>query len=242
MYNLYCNIRIYLVLYCNFSEISKLEEIVEATNDLEFVVGYKVGAELAISSRIKDIVATIKKYTNLPVIYDHQKFGSDDPKFSGGSFLETLKDAGVDGLVIFPHGGVGSLEAATKKCLGLDILPIIGGDMVHDGYTEEEGGYIDGAAPQKMYIDGANFGAKHFVIPCTRLDRMRIYCHRLGNMVNNPILFITGVGVETCDDLVKACEIVKQYHSYAIIGREISDEKDYRKAAEKIWKILPVSS
>jgi orotidine-5'-phosphate decarboxylase len=238
----YFNINHGIIIECNFSGIDKLEAIVEATNDLDFVVGYKVGAELAISSRIKDIVDTIKKYTNLPVIYDHQKFGSDDPMFSGGSFLETLKNAGVNGLIIFPHGGVGSLEAAIRKCIDLGILPIIGGDMVHEGYTEEEGGYIDNAAPQKMYIDGANFGAKHFVMPCTRLDRMRIYCHRLGNMVNNPILFITGVGIETCDDLVKACEIVKQYHSYVIIGREITDEKDYRKAAEKIWKKLPVSS
>ena len=238
----YFNMNHGIIIECNFSGIGKLEAIIDATNDLDFVVGYKIGAELAISSKIKDIVGTIKKHTNLPVIYDHQKFGSDDPMFCGGSFLETLKDAGIDGLIIFPHGGVRSLEAATLKCIDLGILPIIGGDMVHNGYTEEEGGYIDGAAPQKMYIVGANFGAKHFVIPCTRLDRMKIYCHRLGNMVNNPILFITGVGIETCDDLVKACEIVKQYHSYVIIGREITDEKDYRKAAEKIWKMLPVSN
>lgn len=231
-----------IIIECNFSGIGRLEAIVDATNDLEFVVGYKVGAELAVSSKIKDVVGMVKKYTNLPVIYDHQKFGSGDPNFSGGSFLETLKDAGVDGLIIFPHGGVGSLEAAIHKCLDLGILPIIGGDMVHEGYTEDEGGYINNAAPRKMYIDGANFGAKHFVIPCTRLDRMRIYCHTLGNMVNNPILFLTGVGIESCDDLVKACEIVKQYHSYAVIGREITDEKDYRRAAEGIWKKLPVSS
>ena len=236
------NINHGIMIECNFSEISKLEAIVDATSDLEFVVGYKVGAELAVSSKIKNVTGIIKKYTDLPVIYDHQKFGSDDPGFSGGSFLETLKDAGVNGLIIFPHGGIGSLEAATRKCLELGIIPIIGGDMVHKGYTEEEGGYIDNAAPQKMYIDGANFGAKHFVIPCTRLDRMRIYCHRLSNMVNNPILFITGVGIESCDDLVKACEIVKQYRSYAVIGREITDEKDYRKAAERIRKKLPISS
>lgn len=229
-----------IMIECNFSKISKLEAIVETTNDLEFVVGYKIGAELALSSNIKDIVATVKKYTNLPVIYDHQKFGSDDDKFSSGTFLEALKEAGIDGLFIFPHAGVGTLEAAVKKCLDLGIIPIIGGDMVHDGYTEDDGGYIDSVAPQKMYIDGANFGAQHFVIPCTRLDRMRIYCHRLGNMVNNPILFITGVGIESCDDLVKACEIVKQYRSYAVIGREITDEEDYRRAAEKIWKRLPV--
>ncbi|MCJ7665604.1 MAG: hypothetical protein MUO59_02565 [Actinobacteria bacterium] len=231
-----------IIIECNFSEISKLEAIVEATSDLDFVAGYKVGAELAVNSKIKDVTGAISKYTDLPVIYDHQKFGSDDPVFSGGSFLKALKDAGVDGLVIFPHGGVGSLEAAIRKCLGLGIIPIIGGDMVHAGYTEDEGGYINSAAPQKMYIDGAKFGAKHFVIPCTRLDRMRIYCHTLGNMVYNPILFITGVGIESCGDLVKACEIVKQYRSYAVIGREITDEKDHRKAAEELWKKLPVSS
>ena len=60
-----------IIIECNFSGLDKLEAIVEATKDLDFVVGYKVGAELAVSSRIKDIVGTIKKYTNLPVIYDH---------------------------------------------------------------------------------------------------------------------------------------------------------------------------
>jgi hypothetical protein len=92
-----------------------------------------------------------------------------------------------------------------------------------------------------MYLDGADMGAKHFVIPCTRLDRMRIYCRRLESMVSNPVLFVTGVGLDVCDDLIKACEVVKQHRSYAIIGKEITGEKDYRNAAQDIWKKMPVS-
>ena len=102
-----------IIIECNFSSIRKLENIVEATNDLDFIVGYKVGAELALSSQISDIVKTIRKFTNLPIIYDHQKFGADDPSFCGGSFLETLKDAGVDAIFIFPFGGIGSLEGSS---------------------------------------------------------------------------------------------------------------------------------
>jgi hypothetical protein len=92
-----------------------------------------------------------------------------------------------------------------------------------------------------MYIDGANLGARHFVIPCTRLDRMRIYCHRLAGMVGDPVMFITGVGMNVCSDLIKACEVVKQYRSYAVIGKEITGEEDYRKAAQEVWEKMPVS-
>jgi orotidine-5'-phosphate decarboxylase len=230
-----------IVVECNFASTKKLESIVESTNGLDFIVGYKVGAELTLASSIGDIVKSIRKFTNLPVIYDHQKFGADDPYFCGGSFLETLKNAGVDAAVIFPHGGIESLKAAVNKSIGTGLIPIVGGDMVHKGYTTEEHGYLDSSAPQKMYIDGANLGAKHFVIPCTRFDRMRIYCHRLAGMVGNPVLFITGVGGNVCNDLIKACEVVKQYRSYAVIGKEITDAKDYREAAQDLWKNMPVS-
>lgn len=230
-----------IVIECNFSGIKKLEAIVESTNDLDFVVGYKVGAELGLESAISDVVKTIRKFSNLPIIYDHQKFGADDPAFCGGSFLETLKDAGVDAVFIFPFGGIASLKAAVDKSIDTGLIPIIGGDMVHRGYTTEDSGYLENSAPQKMYLDGADMGAMHFVIPCTRLDRMRIYCRRLESMVNNPVLFITGVGLDVCDDLIKACEVVKQHRSYAVIGKEITGEKDYGKAARNIWKKMPVS-
>lgn len=230
-----------IVVECNFASIKKLENIVESTSDLDFIVGYKIGAELALTSNISDIVKTIRKFTNLPIIYDHQKFGADDPGFCGGSFLETLKDAGVDAVVIFPHGGIESLRVAVGKSIDTGLIPIVGGDMVHKGYTTEDNGYLESSAPQKMYIDGANLGARHFVIPCTRLDRMRIYCHRLAVMVGNPVMFITGVGINVCNDLIKACEMVKQYRSYAVIGKEITEEKDYSKASQDVWKKMPVS-
>lgn len=231
-----------IIIECNFASKKKLEDIVRSTSNIDFIAGYKIGAELAINSNIGDLVQIIRKSTPLPIIYDHQKFGADDPDFCGGSFLETLKDSGVDALIIFPHGGIESLKASISKCINIGLIPIIGGDMVHGGYTSEQHGYLDNSAPQKMYIDGANFGAKHFVIPCTRLDRMKIYCHRLGSMVNDPVLFITGVGVEACSDLVKACEIVKQYKSYAMIGKEITDADDYGIASRKIWEKMPVSA
>jgi orotidine-5'-phosphate decarboxylase len=230
-----------IVIECNFSSIRKLENIVEATNDLDFVVGYKVGAELALSSKLSDVVKAIRKFTNLPIIYDHQKFGADDPVFCGGSFLETVKNSGVDAVFIFPFGGIASLKAAVDKSIEIGLIPVVGGDMVHEGFTKEDSGYLEDSSPQKMYLDGANIGALHFVIPCTRLDRMRIYCRRLESMVNNPVLFVTGVGLDVCNDLIKACEVVKQHRSYAVIGKEITGEKDCRKAAQDIWKKMPVS-
>jgi len=230
-----------IIIECSFTSIKKLESVVESTNDLDFVVGYGIGAELALASSIADAVKSVRKSTNLPIIYDHEKFGAGDPDFCGGSFLETVKDAGADAVVIFPYGGIKSLKAAVDKSIATGLIPIIGGDMVHKGYTTEEHGYLDSSAPQKMYIDGANLGARHFMIPCTRLDRMRIYCHRLAGMVADPVMFITGVGAGACSDLIKACQVVKQYKSYAVIGKQVTGEKDYRKAARDIWSRMPVS-
>ena len=42
--------------------------------------------------------------------------------------------------------------------------------------------------------------------------------------------------MDVCDDLIKACEVVKQHRSYAVIGKEITGEKDYRKAARRSGK------
>ena len=79
-----------IIIECNFAIKNKLEDIVDSTSDIDFITGYKIGAELAINSNIGDLVKIIRKYTNLPIIYDHQKFGTDDPDFCGSSFLETL--------------------------------------------------------------------------------------------------------------------------------------------------------
>lgn len=231
-----------IVIECDVSSIGVLEEVVASTHDLDFIAGYKVGAGLAVASSLGDVVKAIRKSTDLPIIYDHQKFGADDPGFCGGSFPGILKDAGADAVFIFPFGGIASLKAAVDKSREAGLIPIVGGDMVHEGYTRRDNGYLEDSSPQRMYLDGADMGVVHFVLPCTRLDRMRIYCRRLESMVGSPVLFITGVGLDVCDDLIKACEVVRQHKSYAVIGKEITAEKDYRKAAQEVWKKLPVSS
>ena len=230
-----------IIIEYNFTEKNNLDNIIKSTHDLPFIVGYKIGAEIVIKSGVEEVVKTIKNYTDLPIIYDHQKFGTDSPQICSGTILETIKSGGVDALIIFPQSGIETLKSTIKKCIEIDLIPIVGGDMVHEGYTSEENGYIESSSSQKMYVDGASFGAKHFIIPCTRFERMRIYCHRLGNIVNNPTLFIAGVGLEYCKDLLKACEIVKKYRSYAIIGKEISEDKDPRQASEKIWNEISAS-
>ena len=58
---------------CDVDSMEKLSKLVEATCSVKGVGAYKIGFELVIPFGIKAVVKTIRKYTKLPIIYDHQK-------------------------------------------------------------------------------------------------------------------------------------------------------------------------
>ncbi|HEY5500387.1 MAG TPA: hypothetical protein VIK09_00210 [Candidatus Humimicrobiaceae bacterium] len=58
---------------------------------------------LVLKNGIKKVTSIIRKHTDLPIIYDHQKFGSDIPEICSGEILRIIKDAGTEALVVFPH-------------------------------------------------------------------------------------------------------------------------------------------
>mgnify|MGYP000430429737 CR=1 FL=1 len=69
------------------------EQIVRETSDIEGIGAYKIGFQLALKYGLPKIVEVTRKYNHKPIIYDHQKAGTDIPK-TGENFARTVKTPG----------------------------------------------------------------------------------------------------------------------------------------------------
>ena len=238
---------------CDVKRLEDLEKLVKSTCDIEGIVGYKVGAILGLKYGLPSVVKTISTYTDLPIIYDHQKFGTDIPDICGGDMLEVLKDAGINIVIIFPQAGPETLKTAivgsddpklkdtVKGCYNFGLTPIVGGEMTHARYLEIDGGYLTNEAPERMYLDAAELGVEYFVVPGTKVDKMNKYCKLLSTVVSNPKFLFPGIGRDyQGGDVIEAFNAVKPFSSYAIVGRAIYAAEDMTEAAERLCEAIKI--
>ena len=221
---------------CDVRNLDELELLVKSTCSLNFIVGYKIGSLLALSYGIKKVIDVIRSYTNLPIIYDHQKFGTDIPTICSGEILSFLKEVGINALIIFPLSGIETLKASIEGCFKNNIVPLVGGDMTHPGYLTNEGGYIEVTRPKRMYLDACKLGVRGFVIPGTKIKKMEEYKREIEKIVSQPYFLFPGIGKGQGGDIVAAFKAIYPHAGYAIVGRGIYAEVDKKTAAEKLWK------
>jgi len=232
------NLKYGIIPACDLKTIDDLEKLVEFTCNIEGIVGYKIGAILGLKYSLKTIVDRISSHTDLPIIYDHQKLGTDIPEICGVDMLEVCKDAGVDAVIIFPQSGYETLKSTVEGCVKLDLVPIVGGEMTHKNYLVKDGGYIANNAPKRMYLDAAKLGVEYFVIPGTKVDKMKEYRLLLEKIIKPKFLF-PGIGKEyQGGDILKAFEAVSSLSSYAIVGRAIYAAKNIREAAKRLCEVV----
>jgi len=224
-----------IIVACDVNKLDDFSNLIIETCELGFIQGYKIGINLVIPYGIYTVIEVIRRYTLLPIIYDHQKFGTDIPDVCSGKTLDVLKESGVDGIIIFPQSGPETLHATIKACIDKGLVPIVGGEMTHKRYLVSDGGYIINEAPEKIYIESAQLGVKYFVIPGTKIDNMKKYCSIIENITKEPKFLFPGIGKGQGGDIIDAFKAVKPYSSYAIVGREIYTEKNRKEAAKKIW-------
>lgn len=148
-------------------DLESVERIVRATCTHAIVSSYKVGFSLGLSFGLPAVVARIRKHTDKPIIYDHQKAGTDIPD-TGKLFAKTMKGAGIDQAILFPQAGPITLRAWVSALQDEGIRPIVGALMTHEGFLLREGGYLDDALPHRAYVESARLGVRHFVIPLTK--------------------------------------------------------------------------
>ena len=204
------------------------ERIVRDTADVDGVGAYKVGFELGLGYGLPRVVELTRKYNGKPIIYDHQKAGTDIPD-TGKNFARTMKNAGVDAVIFFPQSGPETEKAWIEAAFEQDLGVIIGGLMTHPRYVRSEGGYLADEATMEMYLNAAELGVSDFVVPGNRPDDIRRIRETLEQRGVSPTFYAPGFVAQggSISDATKVAG--NSWH--AIVGRGIYKAQDIRKAA-----------
>ena len=220
---------------CDVASMEKLLEIVRETADVEKVGAYKIGFELALRYGLKDLVKAVREHSDKPVIYDHQKAGTDIPA-TGKKFCEACKECEVDTVIFFPQAGPETekawIEAAKDSSLGI----IVGGEMTHKAYLEKEGGFIRDSAPKEMYSIAAELGVNEFVVPGNRPDSIKSYRELLEGKGIVPVFYSPGLVAQGGEISESGEAAGKKWH--AIVGRGIYQAENIKKAAIELSEKL----
>jgi len=223
-----------IIIACDVKSLRELGDLVKQTCDVEGIGGYKIGSILAIKYGLPLVVETIRKFTDLPIIYDHQKSMTDIPDIAE-KFVLTIKGSGVNALIGFPLSGPLTEETWIKYCKKHNLEVIIGGEMTHPKYKRSEGGYIADEALDEIYLSAARIGVNNFIVPGTKTERVKHYREILSFVSDLTFYapgFVTQGGVIT--DIAKVAG--PRWH--AIVGRAIYAAKNMRTAAKEMAKQL----
>jgi orotidine-5'-phosphate decarboxylase len=218
---------------CDVEDLDSLKRLVEATASVEGIGAYKVGFGLGLRYGLPEVCKTIRKLTDLPIIYDHQKAATDVPH-TGELFAKVCKDAGLDAVILFPQAGPETEKAWIDACDKEGLGVIVGGEMTHPAYKLSEGGWMDDKAIEKIYEVAKSKGIKDFVVPGNKPDRIAYYADMLKDI--EPVFYSPGLVAQggKITDAAKAAG--DKWH--AIVGRGIYNADDMMMAAKELTKNL----
>jgi orotidine-5'-phosphate decarboxylase len=221
-----------IIVACDVRTLRGLENLVKQTCDVDGIGGYKVGSILAIKYGLPKVVRSIRKFTDMPIIYDHQKSMTDIPDLAE-EFASAVKNSGVDALIGFPLSGPLTEEKWIEACKKNNLEVIIGGEMTHPKYKRSEGGYVMDEALDEIYLIAAKMGVNNFVIPGNRKDRVTHYREILKFV---PDLTFFAPGFVAQGGIVSEIAKVAGPRWHAIVGRAIYSAADIRMAAKEMTK------
>ena len=197
------------------TDLNRIEQLIEAIDSQEIIYGYKAGFSLGLTHGLPKVVETIRKYSNKPIIYDHQKAATDIPD-TGKLFAQTMKDSGIDEVILFPQAGPVTLEAWVKAVQELEMKVIVGGIMTHPKFVVSEGGFIRDEAVIEMYAKSFELGVKDFVVPLTKPEAtMKLY--KETELDESCAFYSPGFGKQGGD----AAQFAFLKTHYMIIGRSL---------------------
>lgn len=214
---------------CDFDSLKKFEDIIKETAGIPEVGAYKIGATLGLTHGLPSLVKVARRHTNKPLIYDHQKAGTDIPD-TGKAFMHMLRDAGINSIIIFPFTGPATQTAWIEAALEAGLNLICGGHMTHKNFIASDGGYIDDAAIDKIYSVAANMGITDFVVPGNKPEIIEKIKKSLISNGIDPIFYSPGFVSQGG----KISEATKAAGSkwHAIVGRAIYESPNIKKEIE----------
>jgi orotidine-5'-phosphate decarboxylase len=221
-----------ILIALDMESLDHMRKVVEQTSSIAGVVGYKVGLTATLRLGLGNAVRDLRACTDLPLIYDHQKAGPDVPDMAP-KFSATCKEAGVDGLILFPVAGPRAVVGFAGSAYRNRLLPIVGGDLPFPDYNASGGGYVIDDALDRIFRKAIEIGVDHFVIPGNTPDKVRHHAGWLVEEIERPCLFIPGIGA-LGGSIADAFSAARGCNAYAVVGRAVYDASDPGEAARRL--------
>jgi len=218
----------------------QLDRVVRETCRLEGVAGYKIGLTSVLRAGLSASVLRLREMTDLPLLYDHQKAGPDMPDMAT-KFTALCKEAGVDGLILFPVAGPTAVDRFVGEAIKADLIPVVGGEIPVADYTIAGGGYMKGDTLSLIMKRAAKEGANHFVLPARDDAKIAQWTQWIAESVPGSSVFLTGFGalggsIKEAFAAASPCP-----NAFAIVGRLITESKKPGDAARRLYDELQSS-
>ena len=213
---------------CDVETLEQFEELVKQTADVEGIGGYKIGFELGLGFGLPAVVAAARKHSDKPIIYDHQKAGTDIPD-TGKNYAKLMKRSGVDTVIFFPQAGPETERAWIYHALDNGLKVIVGGRMTHPAYSVSEGGFITDEGALDMYRIAARAGVNNFVVPGNKPDVIKQVRDVVEAEGVSPVFYAPGFIAQ--GGKIEAAAKVAGERFHGIVGRGIYQAKDMHAAA-----------
>lgn len=216
----------------DMESLDEARGVIEKTTRIDGVVAYKFGLTTVLRHGLAQTVDAMRQVTDLPLIYDHQKAGADVPDMAA-KFAATCREAGVDGLILFPVAGPRAVSEFVGHAYKNRLLPVIGGDLPLPEYNIKGGGYIADDALFRIIERCVGMKADHFVVPATQPEKIRSISEWLTRGLEAPFLFLPGIG-PLGGGISEAFSEAPGCRCYAVVGRAVYGADDPGEAARKL--------
>lgn len=218
---------------CDVPNLEKLKRLIKETCSVDGVGAYKIGLELCLPYGIPAVADAIRKFTDIPIIYDHQKAANDIPEL-GEKFARAVK--GVDAVILFPFTGPETERAWIKACRKEKLGVIVGGEMTHKGFLEREGGFISEKESLRIYEVASEEKITDYVVPGNKPEKIRLYKAFLEARGIKPVFYSPGLISQGGSIAESAKAAGDRWH--AIVGRALYESKDAHKAVKEMVSFL----
>jgi len=216
-----------VIIACDV-DLELYEKIIKETKDISEIGGYKVGSLLALNYGLPKIVKLARKYTEKPLIYDHQKAATDIPEL-GREFVVVCKKAGLDAIILFPQAGPETERAWIEAAKEENLAVMVGGSMTHPKYKRSEGGYLADEAILEIYLLAAELGVTDFVVPGNKLEEFKRIKELLEKSGVKSTFYAPGF-IAQGGEITEAAKVAGN-NWHAIVGRGLYQVKSLKKAA-----------
>ena len=232
------NLKRSVIPACDIATETELDRLVKETCNIPGIGGYKIGLQLTIVYGLKYLVSLMRKYTSLPIIYDHQKAGNDIPEL-GKNFSSACRDAGINAVILFPFAGSMTEREWIKACQDEGLGVIVGGHMTQKNFLQSEGGFISDNGPQRIYEIAVESGIRDFVVPGNKPEFVTKY-RNLFEGLNIPYT-LYAPGFVAQGGTITECGKAAGESWHAIVGSAIYAAKNIKQAASILTHQLAVT-